>query len=250
MTQNHEEHLRSKHEMNTSTPTQSLTRLESTPHSASYNHCFHRQPLLTFDNQWEICGIPQDSTLTLHRDMAFLSPFTEHNHTSDLVHIHHSLNPTINPLKPPLKLLNPLFILATFLLPSDTLQNIFLTQKHFKTFRSISTYMTLLSIWSVVVRLRLYYHLQILFDLRLCLLRWEWKGFGSWNGCGEWSGENGWVRLGVCDRFLSEPIQSTPSTTPTLPTTPFPLPFRHTKPPIKKMLKMIINSQRNNNSSN
>ena len=43
-----------------------------------------------------------------------------------------------------------------------------------------------------------------LFDWRLCLLRWKWKGSGSWIACGEGSGVNWWVRWGVCDWFLME----------------------------------------------
>ena len=37
---------------------------------------------------------------TLMRYAAFLSPFSEHNHTSALIHVHHSSNPTFNSFKP------------------------------------------------------------------------------------------------------------------------------------------------------
>ena len=56
---------------------------------------------------------------TLMRYVAFLSPFTENNHTSALVHIDHSLNPTLNQIYP--RFISSELILCscytTFLLP-------------------------------------------------------------------------------------------------------------------------------------
>ena len=48
----------------------------------------------------------------------------------------------------------------------------------------------------------------------------------------------------------NQPIHPTPITTSTPQTTPFPLPSQQTYSPIRKMLKMIIKSQPNKNSSN
>ena len=93
MTNKHEEHVRrSNHEKNTFTPTQSITRSESTHHSPSCIPCFHSQPLLTTQHYLRP---------TLMRYAAFHSPFTDQNPTRAVVHFHHSSNPTFNPFNPP-----------------------------------------------------------------------------------------------------------------------------------------------------
>ena len=78
----------------------------------------HLTPLHTFpafiDNQYWPLITKEILTNTIHTDTTkylppptlkrydtFLSPFAEQNHTSALIHLHHSSNPTFNPLTPP-----------------------------------------------------------------------------------------------------------------------------------------------------
>ena len=106
----------------------SLRRTPPLQHNPSLASRAHLTPLHTFtsvtDNQYWPLNTKEILTNTiltnttkysppptLKRYDAFLSPFAEHNHTSALIHIHHSSNPTFNPLTPP-------FITSDLILPS------------------------------------------------------------------------------------------------------------------------------------
>ena len=145
------------------------------------------------------------------RYVAFLSPFTEHNQTSALIHVHRSSNPTFNPFNPPF-LESDIILLwfsASITLPlldhpSNTLQHRHLLQTEtFQTLKtahaqsSISKSLTLLSV--LFEELLFGWYFIMIFNIFLSgdYVCWDGNGKGLVRGDGVVSGV-GWMRgLGV-----------------------------------------------------